>query len=53
MGRDKTAKRKYGKGKRRCRRCGSAHGVIRKYGLDYCRRCMREVAKSIGFRKYR
>jgi len=52
MGKLKTAKRKFGKGRQRCRRCGNAHGVIRKYGLYYCRKCMREIAKSIGFRKY-
>ena len=52
MGKLKTAKRKFGKGRQRCRRCGNAHAIIRKYGLYYCRKCMREVAKSIGFRKY-
>ncbi|MEM5872276.1 MAG: 30S ribosomal protein S14 [Candidatus Aenigmatarchaeota archaeon] len=44
--------RKFGKGSRRCRRCGSYKGVIRKYGLMYCRRCMREIAKDLGFKKY-
>lgn len=28
-------------------------GIVRKYGLMYCRRCFREVAPSIGFKKYR
>jgi small subunit ribosomal protein S14 len=37
---------------RKCRRCGSVHGLIKKYGLDYCRRCMREIAREIGFKKY-
>ncbi|HKZ45470.1 MAG TPA: 30S ribosomal protein S14, partial [archaeon] len=27
-------------------------GIIRKYGLYYCRQCMREVAKNVGFKKY-
>jgi len=44
--------KKFGKGSRRCRRCGSHRGVIRKYGLMYCRRCMREIAKNLGFKKY-
>jgi len=33
--------------------CGSHHGVIRKYGLQMCRRCFRENAKDIGFQKVR
>jgi len=52
MGKYKTAERKYGKAKYKCRRCGTTHGVIRKYGLNYCRKCMREIGKSIGFKKY-
>lgn len=35
-----------------CRRCGSHHGVIMKYGLYYCRQCMREIAEDLGFEKY-
>ncbi|MBM1154496.1 30S ribosomal protein S14 [archaeon] len=45
-------KRKFGKGSRRCRRCGTHMGVIQKYGLMLCRNCFREVAKLLGFRKY-
>jgi small subunit ribosomal protein S14 len=41
-----------GKGKRVCRLCGSSKGLIRKYGFYVCRRCFREVAEQIGFRKY-
>ena len=33
--------------------CNNTHGIIRKYGLDLCRRCFREYAKDIGFTKYR
>jgi len=51
--RTKKIKRKYGKGSRQCVRCGSFKGVIRGYGLMYCRRCFREVAKNLGFKKYR
>ncbi|MEM5802129.1 MAG: 30S ribosomal protein S14 [Candidatus Aenigmatarchaeota archaeon] len=46
------APKKYGKATKTCRRCGSHRGVIRKYDLYYCRRCMREIARSIGFKKY-
>jgi small subunit ribosomal protein S14 len=45
-------KRKYGKGSKKCIRCGSMDAIIRKYNLYYCRRCFREVAKGIGFKKY-
>jgi small subunit ribosomal protein S14 len=46
------AVRKYGKATVACRRCGSHERVIRKYGLNICGRCFREVAKDLGFRKY-
>ena len=38
--------------RKRCRRCGTYHGYIGKYGLNLCRRCFREVAIKIGFKKY-
>ncbi len=44
--------REYGKGSRPCRRCGAYGAIIRRYGLDLCRQCFREVAKELGFRKY-
>ncbi len=44
--------RKFGKGAIKCRICGTHIGVIRKYGLNICRRCFREVAEKIGFKKY-
>jgi hypothetical protein len=30
----------------------NGRGIIRKYGLYVSRRCFREVAKDIGFKKY-
>jgi ribosomal protein S14 len=36
----------------RCTVCGTNKGLIHKYGLNICRRCFREDAYSIGFRKY-
>ncbi|MBD3353326.1 MAG: 30S ribosomal protein S14 [Candidatus Lokiarchaeota archaeon] len=45
-------KRSSSKGTRHCRRCGTNKAIIRAYGLDLCRRCFREVAEYIGFRKY-
>jgi len=44
--------RKYGKGSRPCRRCGQYGPVIRKYDLYLCRQCFRELAPSLGFKKY-
>ncbi|MFH1431775.1 MAG: 30S ribosomal protein S14 [archaeon] len=36
-----------------CRVCGKkGRGVIQKYKLSYCRRCFRDFAKSMGFKKY-
>jgi ribosomal protein S14 len=34
-----------------CHVCKNNRGLIHKYGLHICRRCFREVAQSIGFRK--
>ncbi|XP_068664749.1 small ribosomal subunit protein uS14-like [Aristolochia californica] len=43
----------YGAGSSACRVFGDGHGLIRKYGLMYCRQCFRSNAKEIGFIKYR
>ncbi len=51
--RNKAIKRKYGRGSKKCVRCGSMRGIIRKYSLYYCRRCFREVAENIGLKKLR
>ncbi len=40
-----------GKRVHRCRRCGTTRGVIRKYGLYLCRRCIREVYHLMEFKK--
>jgi len=44
--------RPFGKGTMRCIRCGTREAIIRKYGLMICRRCFREIAPQLGFRKY-
>ncbi|MCS7108256.1 MAG: 30S ribosomal protein S14 [Sulfolobales archaeon] len=44
--------RKYGRGAQECIRCGSKDAVIQKYGVYLCRQCFREVAHSLGFKKY-
>jgi len=43
--------RNYGKGSRECRVCGARQGLIRKYSMMVCRRCFREIAKEVGFKK--
>lgn len=40
------------RGKRKCRFCGNVRGLIVKYDLYVCRKCFRERANEIGFRKY-
>ena len=46
------SKKKMGKGGRTCRRCGTHQAIIRRYGLNMCRRCFRETAEKLGFKKY-
>ncbi|MCD6227597.1 30S ribosomal protein S14 [Candidatus Micrarchaeota archaeon] len=36
----------------RCSRCGTTRDVITAHGIMLCRRCFREVAEKIGFKKY-
>ncbi len=40
------------KGARKCVRCGTHSAIIRSYGLNICRRCFREIAPALGFKKY-
>jgi len=42
---------KKGRRAHRCIRCGTTKGVIRKYGLYICRRCIREIHDILGFKK--
>ena len=44
--------KKFGIGSRKCRRCGRYGAHIQKYNLGFCRHCFREIAKSLGFKKY-
>ncbi len=43
--------RSHGKGTRPCRRCNTYRGVIRRADLLICRRCLREIAPALGFKK--
>ncbi|CAD8043616.1 unnamed protein product [Paramecium primaurelia] len=48
----RTHPRTYGKDSRECRVCAARQGLIRKYGMNVCRRCFRENYELIGFHKY-
>lgn len=45
--------RSFGRNINPCTRCGGRRGHISKYSLNVCRRCFREIAVKIGFKKYR
>lgn len=44
--------RKFGKNTKRCVRCGNPRGRVGQYKLNLCRRCFRQIAKRIGWKKY-
>ena len=44
--------KRWGKGAYPCRRCGRIGPVITRYNLFLCRRCFREMAPKMGFKKY-
>ena len=47
----KERQKKYGRVEG-CKRCGRKRGIIRRYGMNLCRQCFREVAEEMGFKKY-
>jgi ribosomal protein S14 len=49
----KVRTKSFGKGSRKCTRCGTFGGLIRRYGLNVCRQCFREIAVDLGFKKFR
>jgi small subunit ribosomal protein S14 len=36
-----------------CQRCGREQGLVGKYDIWLCRQCFREVARDMGFKKYK
>ena len=46
-------KRAFGQSLVQCEICGGRRGHLSKYKLNICRRCFREVAKELGFKKLR
>jgi len=49
----RTHPREYGPDSRACRLCKNTHAIINKYGIGLCRKCFREQAPLIGFKRYR
>jgi small subunit ribosomal protein S14 len=52
MKHNKPKDRTTGMGRHKCVRCGRYGGHCSQYGLHLCRQCLREIATSIGFKKY-
>ncbi len=52
MKNNKPKERVFGKFTKKCIRCWNTRGHISKYGLHVCRRCFREIATQVGFKKY-
>jgi len=49
---NKPKERAFGKGIKKCENCGNTRGHIGKYGIELCRKCFRQYAHRIGFKKY-
>ena len=49
---NKPKERKFGIAARKCERCVRFGAHIKKYNLNLCRQCFREIAVEIGFQKY-
>ncbi len=39
--------------RKECKICGREQALITKYNLVVCRQCFREVARNLGFEKYK
>ena len=37
---------------KKCEKCGRYGAMIKRYGLNICRHCFRELAEELGFKKY-
>ncbi len=43
----------FGKQKKRvCKICGNDKGLMQRYDIGICRRCFKERAEKMGFKKY-
>ena len=48
---DRTSERKKKKKATYCRNCKNNKGMIHRYGINMCRRCFKEYAEKMGFKK--
>ena len=51
MSNDKTSKTMNRKPKE-CKMCGSQKAFVGKYNLNLCKRCFKQNAERLGFKKY-
>jgi len=49
---NKPKERSVGIALRKCKNCGRTRAHISKYGLKLCRQCFRDMATSLGFKKF-
>ena len=49
---NKPKDKNFGKTKQKCIFSGTTRGVIRKYGINICRRYFKENSKKIGFKRF-
>ncbi len=49
---NKPKTRTTGIARKKCERCGRYGAMIKRYGLNLCRHCFREIATDLGFKKY-
>ncbi|MBN1923925.1 MAG: 30S ribosomal protein S14 [Nanoarchaeota archaeon] len=49
---NKPVEKKYGRGRRVCSICGRRGALIRRYELNVCRQCFKDIANGIGFKKF-
>jgi small subunit ribosomal protein S14 len=49
---NKPKDRTTGIAKQKCEKCGRYGAMIKRYDLNICRHCFRELAEELGFKKY-
>lgn len=49
---NKPKERKFGVSFKSCENCGRFGARVNQFGINLCRHCFRELAESLGFKKY-
>jgi ribosomal protein S14 len=49
---NKPKERTTGIARKKCERCGRFGAMIKRYRINLCRHCFREIAEELGFKKY-